>query len=237
MNTGEAIALLADRLRNAGRGAGGAAMTGREEICGRILFGTSEDAFTHLSGVGQPFPFVIGPESLAGFCDAASHMEMMFAIGFEEEWVRRKLESGNTFKLVLFPASACGGMVSPTWDALMNLIERESAECAEKLRPHLQTIRSTPYSELTEKIGYDVNDLSAEQVDKVGTFEAYAAASTPGDLGHARAFLRHTLKCTPLFRGDGFAYSDDGTRGVREYLVKRLPVEALPGAQWVILQP
>ena len=110
------------------------------------------------------------------------------------------------------------------------------AAAAAKLRVHLPKLKVTPYADLIRQIGYDVEDMSPEEKAKVGTFEDYAQRGDDS-LGHARAFLRHTFKCTALFAGDGYTRTDAGTRGTREYLVKRLPVSALPDAQIVELRP
>ena len=48
---------------------------------------------------------------------------------------------------------------------------------------------------------------------------------------------RATLKCTPLYSGDGYATNERGERGVKEYLVKRAAVAELSEAQWVVLHP
>ena len=42
-----------------------------------------------------------------------------------------------------------------------------------------------------------------------------------------RAFLRWTMKCMELYRGDGYAYDDAGRRGVDEYLIPRMSINSL----------
>lgn len=42
-----------------------------------------------------------------------------------------------------------------------------------------------------------------------------------------RAFLRWTMKCMELYRGDGYAYDDAGQRGVDEYLIPRVSINSL----------
>eukprot|EP00747_Dinoflagellata_sp_TGD_P023842 gnl/TRDRNA2_/TRDRNA2_130117_c0_seq1.p1 gnl/TRDRNA2_/TRDRNA2_130117_c0~~gnl/TRDRNA2_/TRDRNA2_130117_c0_seq1.p1 ORF type:complete len:184 (-),score=26.55 gnl/TRDRNA2_/TRDRNA2_130117_c0_seq1:52-549(-) len=162
-------------------------------------------------------------------------------IGFEVEWVRGMIAEGNKFQAILFDVESVvegggQGLISPTWDNLLDLVESESAAAAAKLRPHLPTLKETPYPDLVRQIGYDVEKVSPEEKAKVGTFQAYADHGDDS-LGHARAFLRHTLKCTSLFAGDSYARTEAGEQGTKEYLVKRLPVSALPGAQIVELRP
>ena len=66
---------------------------------------------------------------------------------------------------------------------------------------------------------------------RVNNFQICGDPETPSDLAHARSFLRVTMKCTSLFSGDGFAYSETGKRGVQEWLVKRVAISDIPGVQ------
>lgn len=230
----ERCVLLANVLRNPGSCdlPGGVS----DSIGGRVIFGTEEDDFAFLSSETQPFPFIVGPQDLVIFCTKPTHMHMMEAIGFEREWVESKVRKGNEFRLALFPADDFeDGLISPTWDNLLSLVSRESPQAGEKLAQHLPALRSTPYKELCEQVGYDMSSIPLEVYQRVTSIADYGNPSTPNDLGHARAFLRATFKCTPLFSGDGFAYSETGERGVQEFLVKRVPFRALPGAEWVVL--
>ena len=82
-----------------------------------------------------------------------------------------------------------------------------------------------------------MDHIPAEVYRRVTSFAKYAEEACPDDLAHARAFLRATLKCTPLFSGDGYATNEKGERGVREFLARRSKISELPGAQWVVLCP
>ena len=57
----------------------------------RIVFGTTDADFEYLSGPTQPYPFIVGPEDVQSLLRLSSHAEIMDFIGFEVEWVRRKI--------------------------------------------------------------------------------------------------------------------------------------------------
>jgi len=236
------LAALAHAFSSALAGQPLAELPDCDGVGARIVFGTTPDAFEYLSGATQPYPFIVGPEDVQSLLRLSSHAEIMDFIGFEVEWVRGKIAEGNEFRAILFDVESVvqgggQGLISPTWDNLLELVHSESAAAAAKLRPHLPALKQTPYPDLLVQIGYDVEkEMAPEEKAKVGTFEAYGEHGDDS-LGHARAFLRHTLKCTALFAGDGYTRTDGGERGTREYLVKRLPVSALPGAQIVELRP
>ena len=207
-------------------------------IGARVLFGTDEGSFSHLSAASQPYPFIIGPESISALCAIPVPMKAMGFIGFDEAWVGNKLRQGNRFRMVLFAAESCdGGFIRATWANLLALTERESPRCADKLRLHRNALETLPYPDLRDKIGYDLEKPPRGKLARVDSFQAFADDSCPGDFGHARAFLRQVFKCTALFRGDGYAYDEEGRRGAAEYLVKRRAIADLAGVQWVPVLP
>lgn len=235
----ECCALLAETVRFPG---GGPELPDgvTENIGGRVIFGTGESAYEFLSSASQPYPFIIGPDDLLKFCKLPTHMDMMESIGFERDWVREKLEQGNEFRLILFPVGEFEqglSCISPTWDNLCKLVSTENVAAGEKLSKNLLELKSTQYSELCAKIGFDMDQIPPEVYERVTSFDKYGEDTCPDDVAHARAFLRETFKCTPLFTGDGYATNEQGERGVREFLVKRTKVSDLAGAQWVILSP
>jgi hypothetical protein len=207
----------------------------------RIIFGRDEPStFSSLSHSSQPYPFIVGPDDVHKFFKAESPMDMLELIGFERDWVQSRVDAGSVFRMLLFSSESFadgGGFISPTWDHLLAITERENKNAGKKLKRHLDTLKSLSYADLCAKIGFDVEVASEEQINykDVCSFDAYGDKRCPDDLAHARAFLRRTLMATPLFKGDGFTYNERGERGVAEFLVKRCSVSSLPGHEWVDL--
>lgn len=161
---------------------------------------------------------------------------MIEFVGFEWSWVSEKLSAGLRFRLFLFSLRQAKA-TRATWDNMLCLVGDQSPRCAEKLAPHIPVLKAIPYRELIERIGYDVDRLSGKRRMEVSSFAAFADDAVPSDLGHARAFFRHTLNCTALYRGDGYAYDEQGKRGAREYIIPNTRVQDLPSVTWVDLDP
>jgi hypothetical protein len=201
--------------------------------CVRVISseaGVTEDDMRgrFISGKGQAYPFVIGGNAYRELCGQTA-LEMFKYIGYQtdwaaDEWLFSKLAEGTKFWLVVFGQTE---QATPaTWDGLVALTRKLSPNCAEKLVPHVETMRKMPVDELTS-LGKGVDSVPSEVYPSVSSFEDYAASEVD-TLEHARAFLRHTLKCTTLYRGDGHAYDDQGIRGSVEVLVPRMTVAELP---------
>ena len=161
---------------------------------------------------------------------------MIEFVGFEWSWVLEKLSAGLRFRLFLFSLRQAKA-TRATWDNMLRLDGDQSPRCAKKLAPHIPVLKAIPYRELIERIGYDVDRLRGKRRMEVSSFAAFADDAVPSDLGHARAFFRHTLKCTALYRGDGYAYDKHGTRGAKVYIIPNTLVQDLPSVTWVDLDP
>ena len=72
----------------------------------------------------------------------------------------------------------------------MTLVQRESPKAAEKLAIHMTQLKETPYCELCDTIGFDMDHIPPEVFDRVSSFSKYADDEVSNDVAHARAFLR-----------------------------------------------
>jgi len=144
--------------------------------------------------------------------------------------------------------------ITPTWDGLLELVRdgglgfTANPTIAEFLEPHIDT-----FKELSARgpEGWAELQTIAARVDKVdravyaqlSSFEAFEALVKDGDasmeefddIHKARGFLRHSLKCTSLFAGDGFTRTEAGEQGCEERLVRRCRIVDLPNHCWVPL--
>jgi hypothetical protein len=177
--------------------------------------------FEYLSGENQPFPFVIGPDSTHSLQGMTSH-EAFFNVGFPSSWLTEKTAHGLEFHLVVFRESKCleamnTRPLNATWANLLALIRSQSPVCADKLEPHWVAIQQMECVE-----GGPIDKVPAHMYGEVSSLQGFANSTllTTPELG--RMFLRHTLKCTSLYKGDGYAYDQEGNQGVKEYLVPRV---------------
>jgi hypothetical protein len=234
------VAALAEVLLASSVGCGdGCELPSCEGVGARVIFGKMGDAstFEFICGAGQPWPFVAQADEELLLRGRRSYLELLDYIGFEQGWAADKVASGVRFRLLLFALGDCGGsenIITPTWSGLMTFIGSQSQACAVKVAPHVAAMQQLPFSELVA-LGRTVDRVEPVEYALVCSFEAYADASTPNTLRSARAFLRHTLKCTALFAGDGYTRTEALARGAKEVLVPRCAVADLPGHRWVNL--
>ena len=200
-----------------------------------------------LSYPNQPFPFVIGPETIT-LLYGKSVVEIFDFIGYERSFLKSKLDMGTRYYLVFFSGYKAEGNLHDqdgelsaidepsadfaehhstplpaTWFNLMNLIAEFSSACAAKILPFLPILMSKPY----DSYEFSIENPPIEILCEVNSFESFANSKLPNSPSLARAFLRHTMKCTKLYAGDGYSYDELGNRGAREYLMPRVKLENL----------
>lgn len=132
-----------------------------------------------------------------------STVSLMRFLGLTKSYLSERCERGDAFHLLIFHLEEnFGQTVYPTWDGIIALVEQESPTCAEKLRRHVPKLRNMPLKDLWS-LGQEVESLAPEEIERVCSFDAYADSGDES-LRHARAFLRHTLKCSQSFTGLGY---------------------------------
>ena len=146
--------------------------------------------------------------------------------------------------------------VNPTWDGLLELVRdgglglAATPTIADFLEPHIETFKELSAAgadgwEKLQTIAARVSQIDDASVyAQLSSFDAFEAQLLSGDAStaelfdnvhKARGFLRHTLKCTELFAGDGFTRTEKGTQGCQERLVRRCRIVDLPNHCWVPL--
>ena len=188
--------------------------------------------FEYISDETQRLPFVIGPESTVDL-HGLTHRQVFKNIGVEASHLDEKVSRGLVYRLVVFEeeqAKAAIGVapVQATWEGLLQLMEAispASRACHAKLLPIWDAVKAFP---CVRGGPIDVLlQLSEEERSVVTSFEGLAAYTGPVTPELGRKFIRHTLRCTPLFRGDGYSWTEDGVRAGAEYLIPRVSVESL----------
>jgi hypothetical protein len=193
-----------------------------------------------ICSANQPFPFIMGPETVTQM-RGKSPIEIMEFIGYERSFVKEKLTQGYRFYIVFFSgfyqhAEMVAGIskrepLEATWLNVLSLIKEVSPVCGEKCEMVYGIVQSTNY----DQFEYDIERLSPEVYREVCSFEAFASTLLPITPTLIRAFIRHTMKCTRLYSGDGYSYDEKGRRGAKEYLIPRVPISSLVDASEVFL--
>ena len=214
-------------------------------ICGSYITLLSEpSAFEWIGNKDQAWTFVSVIDSRFIVAAQQSTVALLQFLGFERAFLRKRCAEGKAFRLLLFPLETthCGQIVRPTWDGLLALVEQESPTCGYKLGKHVPTLKAMSLKEHLE-LGQAVDVLPAEELEQACSFEAYANAGEES-LRHARSFLRHTLKCSRLFTGQGYTMAVTKNnrrqagigRGGEVVMVRTQPVANIPGCRWIALK-
>lgn len=192
----------------------------------------------------QPFAFVMGPETVASLVGKTT-IEIMDFIGYERSFVKEKIAEGKKFFLVFFRgyrentneeelgngSKTKREPLEATWSNILTLIQDYSPICGSKCASVYSIVQSTPFDSFG--CDYDIDKAPPEIYREISSFEAFENTSLPTTPALVRAFLRHTMKCTRLFTGDGYSYDQNGHRGSKEFLIPRARIDMLYGASEV----
>ena len=205
--TGLALADPAEYAQAFREGRTGAA----QGLCGRILRGQD---FTRLTDdPRRKLVFVLGEDGLDALV-GKSRLQMLEMVGYTPAYIRRKVDEGSRFKLVVFRQEQAD---LATWDNAVRLTGEAYPEAETRLRRQLPALRSTSF-----EMG------SWADVDRMGpgdprfvTLDRYLTG--PDSAAAARAFLYFTVHLRELFQGDGRTHPG----GLREYLTLDRPLTEL----------
>ena len=201
----------------------------RDPGFGRLL---SSDEWKRLS-------WVFGPDALSSFLGKDAR-GICLELGFGETWLEQKLKEGKLFKLAIFPSSSADAAPA-TWDGVESLLEANYPEVWEPhVKTHYATIRGQPFAAIQALAEYDML-----QANLAGRDHATGESSHPGYMSlqrlvrqiekgdptvvQVRQWLWDEIGLKSLYRGDGYAYDDNGTRGPLEYLARNAPLADIQG--------
>jgi len=195
-------------------------------VCGRLIRGREEKDFETLTcDPGRDTVFMVASEGLNAFLGKTPY-QMLVEIGYGLDYIREKVESGHTFRLVMFPASIRTGCVRrATWDGVMDMVRFQYPAIAPKVAAVIDQLRGTSWEDIVKQSGgLDFGKITANHADFM---TAGRLAEREGNLVNVRAFLYHIMQLRELYSGDGYTKTADGARGVPEYLAANVPLKSL----------
>ena len=203
-----------------------------EGLCGRIIRGKSSADFDTLTDdPNRKVVMLMGPDGLE-LLPGKTGFEMLITIGYTADHINRKVvEEGNQFKLVIFEEGSEAKLA--TWENVIDITSRAYPTVATMLRIAASDLQRTKFSEFEAQAGFAFKD-----VDKLGVIDsrfmtADRLAASDGASWKVRAFLYFVVHCRELFSGDGYTYTEQGARGLKEYLVMNKPIKDL-GANLIL---
>ncbi|MCB0335426.1 MAG: hypothetical protein KDD62_03950 [Bdellovibrionales bacterium] len=178
-------------------------------VCGRIIRGTDETAFSKLSfAEGRRLAWISGSNDLLDFIEKP-HRELILGIK-DEQWLSEQLDKGMRWKLVVLPEGNC---VLANWAGVFEQVQRYYPEVADKLLGWANALAS---EDLVKQI--DAKFLAQAVKDDLChplhmSTERYMTCDDTAL--NARLFLWHSLGMNHLYQGNGYTRG-----GGKEYLTQ-----------------
>jgi hypothetical protein len=220
-------------------------------LLGRVTYGTtnSDPALEHLQRDGplRPYAWVMGADGLQLFLQSPNHLEALYKIGFERDWIARKLEDHNVFMLGVFPVSDKLQPVPATWDGVFDLVRRAYPDSvSRKVLQHADKLRTVPFEEIERQAMESylkgatyltVNETAVNGISRDPRFMDEARfAACEGTLAQARGFLYNKMGLSKFFDGQGFTKNAEGRHFVREYIIPNQKTTAIPHFHYLPLR-
>lgn len=203
----------------------GQAISGVEGLCGRIIRGKKSDDFKTLTDdPDRKLVMLMGPDGLEKLLGKNGH-DMLVEIGYEAEYIKHKVKEGNQFKLVVFREGGAAKLA--TWKNVVEVVAEVYPDIAHKLYQNLDDMENTSFAKIERMAGFDFDEIDkkGKSDSRFMTYERFQKCT--GTLVEARAFLYFTIHLRELFSGDGYTYTYDGRRGLKEYIVANKPIADL----------
>lgn len=223
-------------------------------LCGRVCRGQRADDFLGLAPLdGQrKVVFMLGADGLEMVLrERRMPLKLLLNLGYDILFLYEEIQKGTVFELVVCSESDHAGVVPATWDAVPHVVHAafDDPRLAELVETHLPVMRGLSFADLQQ--GYthpsdpkgapmSMNEARGKPVSSEDDDSPpwrmterrllRLASPRPADV---RAFLYHALNLNNLFSGDGYTYTQDGSRGFKEYLAPNKQIERL-GVNWAM---
>lgn len=168
---------------------------------------------------------VMGPKDLKHILLRPGY-EMLLNIGYTAGYIKTKLDKGFRFELLIFKLRREELKVA-SWKNVLTMACSCYPEAAHLFREHAKVLKKTSLAEFEALAGFNfaqVDNLGAED-PRYMTMERLLASD--GSALSVRRFLYHRLRLSELYTGDGFTKLEDGSRGIREYIITNRSVQEL----------
>ena len=197
--------------------------------CGRIIRGQDPNDFLTLTDdPDRKIVMLMGPDGLSQIQGKTGY-EALNIIGYEPDYIVRKVQEGNQFKLVTFPEGQ--DAILATWDNVAEIVKQVYPDVYSKISANLPLLKKKEFDEIERDAGYDFSEIdkNGKTDDRYMTYERYQDAGA--GIIKARAFLYFTLHLRELFSGDGYTYDANGVKGLKEYFISNKPISDIQGSE------
>lgn len=206
-----------------------------EGVCGRIIRGKDPADFERLSD--DPDRKVVMLTDAGGLAKffGKNDYDKCVVVGHHPDHIKGKVNSGFTYKLVVFPETAA---VVADWSGVFQVAQQVYPDLAPAIRQHNTVLRGsgTPafengrtkdFAVIEAKAGRKFMDCDDKANPDFMTYEKWKTSAQ--DEVAMRALLYHVFHLRELFSGNGYTYNDVGKKGVKEHLMLNCRIADIPG--------
>lgn len=194
-------------------------------LCGRIVRGSSPEEFETLTDdLSRKLVMLMGADGLEQMLEKPDDYEKLLAIGWEHKDVEYYIDLGKEFKLVVFNESAAK---LADWNSAIEAVIDVYPDIADKLHANLELLKTVSYAEIEASAGYTFHEVrkNGDSDPRFMTYDRYKKSS--GNLVETRAFLYLSIHLRELYSGDGYTYTPEGERGLKEYIIPNMSLKDL----------
>ena len=202
---------------------------------GRILRGKTEEDFETLSDDPNNRPTVmLMDEDGLNLLSNKSGIEMLEVIGYEKNYIQKKIQEGNQFRLVTFTLEE--QLMPATWQQVANIIQVLHPEIATNLQGAIPMLSTTPFAAIEQLAGVSFGEIETHHITDPRYMTHQRYINSNRDTIATRAFLYFTFHLKELYSGDGFTYDYHGQRGLREYMIPNVSLQSLSNMQLTTIE-
>jgi len=171
---------------------------------------------------------VMGPGALRSLVGNTPY-QMLVQIGHTQEYIAHKLSRGYKFSLVVFNRPK-GALRLATWKNTLAIIASAYPQTASMLSAVARELKSKTFAQFEKEAGFNLAQIDALGANDSRSMNLERLLKSDGSALSVRRFLYHVTRLTELYSGDGYTWTHDGRRGVREYIMANGGITELRGS-------
>lgn len=204
-------------------------------VCGRIIRGKDPKDFERLSDdPDRKVVMLTDSGGLAKFFGKSDY-EKCVVVGHHPDHIKGKVNSGYSYKLVVFPEKAA---VVADWTGVFQVAQQVYPDLSVAIRqygpvlrgngnPVFEGGRTKDFAAIEAKAGRKFMDCDDKNHPDFMSYDNWKKSNQ--DDAALRALFYHTFHLKELFSGNGYTYNEVGRKGVKEYLMLNCLISDIPG--------
>eukprot|EP01064_Diplonema_japonicum_P034341 TRINITY_DN7082_c0_g1_i1.p1 TRINITY_DN7082_c0_g1~~TRINITY_DN7082_c0_g1_i1.p1 ORF type:complete len:601 (+),score=141.43 TRINITY_DN7082_c0_g1_i1:40-1842(+) len=171
--------------------------------------------------IDRPTTFVLGPDGIEALIGKRG-FDMLMAVGLTKKHVTSVVQRNKKYGLVLFEAQHDVQPVPADWCGLEAIVQTHYPFVWKYLQQTFPLLKRLSYKQLLQ-----TGKNTTEKWRALGCSPTVAFLRSDHTALDARIWLASELFCCEPYSGDGWTYTDNGERGVREYFSSNISLKQI----------